>query len=83
MAAAERLLDRAIHATCTSFPSPGLGHDVRLDGPGGVAVALVYRGVAVHTAPFPRVQPQRAGAAGGAGVGIRRPSQRARHVGGQ
>lgn len=52
--AAQRLLERAVRADRTPFPSPGLGHDVRLAAPRVVGAGLIYGTAAVHTALFRR-----------------------------
>ena len=68
---ARRLLQRPLKAQRTAFPSPGLGQDVRISGNGVVGAALIWEGVAVHTAVFRRQN-------GTKGARIRRPTQRAR-----
>jgi len=52
-------VERAIHmvrrihaASMETFPSPGIGHDVRFAGGGIVGAALVCQGVIVHVALF-------------------------------
>jgi hypothetical protein len=49
---AKRLLDRLAGAKAESYPSPGLGQDVRLEGDGAEGSALVYENVVVHLAIF-------------------------------
>ena len=49
---AERLLRRLIGARVESFPSAGLGHDLRLAGDRAVGSALLFEGVVVHLAIF-------------------------------
>ncbi|HEY3020162.1 MAG TPA: hypothetical protein VGJ32_08220, partial [Solirubrobacteraceae bacterium] len=68
---ARRLLLRPSNAQRTAFPSPGLGHDVRISGNGVVGAALVHEDVAVHMALFRRRQSEQSGPT------IRRPSARA------
>lgn len=68
---ARRLLQRPLKAQRATFPSPGLGQDVRISGNGVVGAALIWEGVAVHTAVFRRRNDT-------TGPHIRRPSQRAR-----
>jgi hypothetical protein len=67
-----RLLQRLSGSRRTVYPSPGLGHDVRIDGNGVVGAALVHHGAVVHTALF-RIR-------GGTGPepSIHRPSDRLR-----
>lgn len=49
---AKRLLERLAGARAESYPSPGLGQDVRLEGDGAEGSALVYENVVVHLAIF-------------------------------
>lgn len=49
---AERLLKRLTGARVESFPSIGLGHDLRLEGDGAVGSALVFEGIVVHLGIF-------------------------------
>ncbi len=67
---ARRLLQRPLKAQLTSFPSPGLGHDVRMSGNGVIGAGLVCENVAIHTAMFRRRSEANS-------PSIRRPSQRA------
>ena len=47
-----RMVRRIHAATMETFPSPGIGHDVRLSGGGITGAALVCQGVVVHLALF-------------------------------
>ncbi len=49
---AERLLKRLVGARVESFPSIGLGQDLRLEGDRAVGSALVFEGIAVHLGIF-------------------------------
>jgi hypothetical protein len=49
---AERLLRRMVGARVESFPSIGLGRDLRLEGDGAVGSALLFEGIVVHLALF-------------------------------
>jgi len=49
---AKRLIERLAGARAESYPSPGLGQDVRLEGDGADGSALVYENVVVHLAIF-------------------------------
>jgi len=49
---AEKLLRRVAGARAETYPSIGLGHDVRLEGNGATGSALVYEGIVVHLAVF-------------------------------
>ncbi len=51
-ARAERMLQRVRDANIETFPSPGLGEDMRVGGGGVVGSALVYEGAVVHAALF-------------------------------
>lgn len=70
---AMRLLRRPSKATCSPFPSPGLGIDVRVSGNGVVGAALLHEGTAVHAALFRRRQANRR-------TQVRTPGERARHL---
>ncbi|MCS6803069.1 MAG: DUF6569 family protein [Chloroflexota bacterium] len=52
--AVRQLLQRALTAEHLVFASPGLGHDVRLNGNDLVGAALIWDDVVVHTALFAR-----------------------------
>ena len=60
---AKRLLDRLAGAKAESYPSPGLGQDVRLEGDGAEGSALVHESVVVHLAIF-RTHELRSGSRG-------------------
>ncbi|MHB0868506.1 MAG: ARPP-1 family domain-containing protein [Chloroflexota bacterium] len=49
---AERLLKRLVGARAESFPSIGLGQDLRLEGDRAVGSALVFEGIVVHLGVF-------------------------------
>jgi len=57
---AERLLRRLVGARVESYPSIGLGQDLRLEGDRAVGSALVFQGVVVHLGIF-RVHGRRSG----------------------
>lgn len=73
---ASRLIKRLDGARVEQFPSVALGQDLRLEGDGANAAALVYEGVVVHMGLF-RIHRRRAGgdATGMARAAIRRRMQ--------
>lgn len=72
---AEALIRRPLEAQLLPRPAAGLGMDIRVEGSGVVGAALVYEGVALHTALFTARQQ------GGGEPPLRGPSERARSYG--
>ena len=57
-------LDAAASATLESFPSPGVGRDVRIEGDDVIGATLVVDDHPVHMELFRRTEPRRAQASG-------------------
>ena len=74
---AEKLLKRIVDARVETFPSIGVGQDLRLEGDGANATALVFEGIVVHLGVF-RIHGKRAGVdyTGMARASMRRRMQR-------
>ena len=66
-------LDAAASATLESFPSPGVGQDVRIEGEDVIGASLVVDDHPVHMELFRRTEPRRASASEPVGAEQRQP----------
>ena len=67
-------LDAAASATLESFPSPGVGQDVRIEGEDVIGASLVVDDHPVHMELFRRTEPRRAQASEPVGAERQQPS---------
>jgi hypothetical protein len=67
-------LDAAASATLESFPSPGVGQDVRIEGEDVIGASLVVDDHPIHMELFRRTEPRRAQASEPVGAERQQPS---------
>ena len=67
-------LQASASATPESFPSPGAGQDMRIEGEDVIGASLVVDDHPVHMELFRRTEPRRAQASGGVGEQPQQPA---------